>query len=157
MPWIKVGILAMYMPLNMDTFHPSLSTKTSGETIFKKFDFFWFVDNFECLACGSYNISTIVSSINNTRTPSIIDFITSILDPTIPWMNYFTRGWMGVSSRLRIPPTLTYFAQATSLPTIHMCRLSISIKMTFLSKMDTIYLTPKCHFKHLHLKKLSIV
>jgi hypothetical protein len=34
MPYIKMGILAMYMPLSMDTFHPSMSTKASGGAIF---------------------------------------------------------------------------------------------------------------------------
>jgi hypothetical protein len=43
-----------------------------------------------------------------------------------------------VNSRLRRPRIPTCFAQATSLPTIHLCNLSISIKMTFLLKMDTI-------------------
>jgi hypothetical protein len=45
---------------------------------------------------------------------------------------------MGVSSRLK-PPTHIYFAQASSLLVIHLCSLSISIKMTFLLEMDITY------------------
>ncbi len=39
----------------MDTFHPSLSTKTFNGTIYKKFDSFCFEGNFECPTCGSHN------------------------------------------------------------------------------------------------------
>jgi hypothetical protein len=72
--------------------------------------------------------------VNNTRTPCISDYITSILDWMIPWINSFTRGQIGVSSRLRKTPTPICFAQATSLPTIHLYNLSIWVKMTFLPK-----------------------
>jgi hypothetical protein len=44
---------------------------------------FWFINNFECLTYGSYNIFSIVSSMNNTKTPYIIDFITCVLNQTI--------------------------------------------------------------------------
>ncbi len=74
----------MYMPLNMDIFHPSLFTRTFNGTIFRKFDSFWFTNIFECLACGNYNISAIVSLMNNTGTPCTIDSITSVLNRTIP-------------------------------------------------------------------------
>jgi hypothetical protein len=63
----------------------------------------------------------------------------SILDSMIPWINSFIKGRMGMSSRLRRPPTPIYFSQATSFPTIHLCSLSILVKMTFLLKMDTTY------------------
>jgi hypothetical protein len=39
-----------------------------------------------------------VSSMNNTKTPYIIDFITCVLNQTIIWMNSFTRRRMEMSS-----------------------------------------------------------
>jgi hypothetical protein len=71
---------------------------------------------------------------NSTRTPCISDYITSVLDWTIPWINSFIRGRIGVSSRFRKTPTPICFAQATSLTTIHLYNLSVWVKMTFLSK-----------------------
>jgi len=126
-----VGILATYMPLNMDTFHLSLSTKIFNGTIFKRLSSFYFVNNFKCPTSGNSNIYATMFSMNNTGTPYTNDFITSVLDRTIPWINSLIRGQMGVSSRLRRTPTPTCFAKATSLPTIHLCSLSILIKVTF--------------------------
>jgi hypothetical protein len=58
--WIKANILTMYMPLSMDTFHPSLSTKTSGGTIFKRLGSFYFVNNFKCPTYGTSSIWVLV-------------------------------------------------------------------------------------------------
>jgi hypothetical protein len=76
---------------------------------------------------------------SSTGTPCTTDSITSVLDRMIPWIIFFIRGRMGTSLRHRRPPTVIYFAQATSLPTIHLCNLSILVKMTFLIKIDTTY------------------
>ncbi len=134
MPWIRTCIIVMYMSLNMDTFHPSLSTRASNGVFFGKFDSFCFVDNFECPTCGNNKNFAIVSLVNNTKTPCVGDYITYVLDWTIHWINSFVKGWIGVSSRLRRTHTPICFAQATSLPTIHLYNLSIWVKMTFLLK-----------------------
>jgi hypothetical protein len=44
-----------------------------------------------------------------------------------------------MSLRLKRVLILTYFAQATSLPAIHLCSLFILVKMTFLPKLDITY------------------
>ncbi len=64
-------------------------------------------------------------------------FITSVLIKMIHWINSFTRRQIGLNSRLRRFPTPICFAEATSLPTIHLYGLSILVKMTFLLEMDT--------------------
>ncbi len=92
------------------------------------------------MICSSgCSIFATVSSVKSTRTPCTTDYIMSILDQMIPWINSFTKRRMGVSSRLRKPPIPICFAQATSLLAINLCNLSILIKMTFLSEIDTTY------------------
>jgi hypothetical protein len=106
----------MYMPLNMDIFHPSMSTRTSGETIFKRFSSFYFVVNFGCMAYGNSSIFAIMFLVTITGTPCTNDFIMFVLDQIIPWINCLTRRWIDMNSKLRRPPAPTYSAWATSLP-----------------------------------------
>ncbi len=84
-------------------------------------------------------VMSVVSLMSSTGTPYTTDSITSVLDRMIPWINFFIRGRMGTSLRHRRPPTVIYFAQATSLPTMHLCNLSILVKMTFLIKINITY------------------
>ncbi len=125
------------MPLNTNTFHLSLSTKTFNGTIFSKFNSFCFFSSFECLTCGNSSIFAIVSLVSSTRTPYTTNFYHIRISQDDTLINSFTRWWIGLSSRLRRSPTPICFAEPTSLPTIHLYGLSILVKMTFLLEMDT--------------------
>jgi len=94
MPKIKVSILATYIPLNMDIFHPSLFTRPCDGAIFRGLGSFCFAYNFECSTCGSNNISTTMFLVISTRTPYTTNFIMSVLNYMIHWINYLTSGWV---------------------------------------------------------------
>jgi hypothetical protein len=90
-------------------------------------------------------------SMTSIGTPCTNNSITFVLNQMIPWINFLTRRWPDMNSRLKRAPTPTCFSQATSLHVIQLCNLFISIKWPFYQKWTLCISLASFPFPRLHL------